>query len=210
MGDAIRIQSEEFSSSKPTLHTIPGGKSIEELTRELVTNLDPNPERPGLKDTPTRFAKALTELTSGYYMDIEECVGKAVYEQEDADIVLLRDIEFYSLCEHHVLPFFGTVHIAYVPGDKIIGLSKMPRIVEIFSKRLQVQERLTAQIANAINDLLEPEGVIVHIEAEHMCMKMRGVREQGSNLITQTTLGSFKSDSELRTTFLQMISEKHS
>jgi GTP cyclohydrolase I len=157
----------------------------------ILSHLGEDSRRPGLRDTPKRFAKAMRFLTSGYEADPASVVANGIFEAEDDGLVTVRDVEFYSLCEHHLLPFFGRAHVAYLPGRKIIGLSKIPRLVELYARRLQVQERLTAQVADALMDVLEPRGVRVIVEAQHLCMAMRGVQKQMSSTMTRAVRGAF-------------------
>ncbi len=177
---------------------------FENLVRRELELIGEDPNREGLQKTPERVAKAMSWLTRGYEMDVAEVVGDAVFEEAHESMVMVRDIELYSMCEHHMLPFFGKAHIAYIPRGRIVGLSKLPRIVEVFSRRLQVQERLTEQIAQAIQDVLQPEGVGVVIECEHLCMMMRGVEKQNSRTITSALRGSFKNDPMTRDEFLRL------
>ena len=177
---------------------------FEALVERMLHLLGEDPERDGLRRTPRRVANALTWLTSGYELDVEDVVGGAVFEEAHESMVMVRDIELYSLCEHHLLPFFGRAHVAYIPDGKIVGLSKLPRIVEVFARRLQVQERLTEQIAQAIQDVLSPLGVGVVIEASHLCMMMRGVEKQNSRTITSAVRGIFRSDARTREEFLSL------
>jgi GTP cyclohydrolase I len=174
------------------------------LVRRQLELLGEAPTRDGLVKTPERVAKALAWLTRGYAMDVEDVVGDAVFEETHESMVMVRDIELYSLCEHHLLPFFGKVHIAYLPSGRIVGLSKLPRIVEVFARRLQVQERLTEQIAQAIEDVLRPRGVGVVIEAVHLCMMMRGVEKQNSSTITSALRGEFRDCPMTRDEFLRL------
>jgi GTP cyclohydrolase I len=167
--------------------------------------LGEDPERNGLLNTPSRVARSLAFLTSGYAIDPREVVGDALFEAEYDEMVVVRDVEVYSLCEHHLLPFFGRVHIAYLPSEKIVGLSKLARLAEVFARRLQVQERLTTEIATAINDILEPRGVGVVMEARHLCMMMRGVEKQESAAVTSCMLGRFRTDARTRGEFLSLI-----
>ena len=177
----------------------------ETLVRRQLELLGENPEREGLERTPERVARAMQWLTRGYDLTPREVVGEGVFASEGHNnMVLVRDIELYSLCEHHMLPFFGKCHVAYIPNGKIVGLSKLPRIVEVFARRLQVQERLTEQIADAIDDVLEPTGVGVVIEAEHLCMMMRGVEKQNSKTLTSALRGSFRDDARTRDEFLRL------
>jgi GTP cyclohydrolase I len=177
---------------------------FENLVRKELELIGEDPQREGLIKTPERVAKAMAWLTRGYELDVAEVVGDAVFEEDHESMVMVRDIELYSMCEHHMLPFFGKAHIAYIPKGRIVGLSKLPRIVEVFARRLQVQERLTEQIAQAIQDVLQPEGVGVVIECEHLCMMMRGVEKQNSRTITSALKGSFKSDPATRDEFLRL------
>jgi len=176
-----------------------------DIVRRQLELLGEDPDREGLKRTPQRVATALAWLTRGYEMDVEHVVNGAVFDADCAtNMIMVRDIELYSLCEHHMLPFFGRAHIAYIPNGSIVGLSKLPRIVEVFARRLQVQERLTEQIASALHDVLKPLGVGVVIEAYHLCMMMRGVEKQNSKTITSALRGSFRSDQRTREEFLTL------
>jgi GTP cyclohydrolase I len=176
-----------------------------DIVRRQLELLGEDPDREGLKRTPQRVATALAWLTRGYEMDVQHVVNGAVFGAEGAtNMIMVRDIELYSLCEHHMLPFFGRAHIAYIPNGSIVGLSKLPRIVEVFARRLQVQERLTEQIASALHDVLKPMGVGVVIEAYHLCMMMRGVEKQNSKTITSALRGSFRSDQRTREEFLTL------
>ena len=174
---------------------------------EVLSNLGENPEREGLKDTPERAAKAMQFLTQGYDMNPVTILEKAKFAESYNEMVLVKNIEVYSLCEHHILPFFGKAHIAYIPNGNIVGLSKIPRVVDVFARRLQVQERLTEQIMNCINDTLQPKGVAIVIEAAHMCMMMRGVQKQNSLTTTSGFIGAFET-LETRTEFLKLIDSK--
>lgn len=168
------------------------------LVRSLLAGLGEDPDRPGLAKTPERVEASLRWLTSGYALTVED----ALFEEEHESMILVRDIEFYSLCEHHLLPFFGVAHVAYIPDRRILGLSKLPRIVDVFARRLQVQERLTDQVANAIMEVVAPRGVGVVLEASHLCMMMRGVEKQHSRTVTSALRGIFTSDSKTRAEFL--------
>ena len=176
--------------------------------REQLALIGEEPTREGLLRTPERVATAMLWLTRGYEEDVRSIVGNAIFEEPHENMVMVRDIELYSLCEHHLLPFFGRVHIAYVPAGRIVGLSKLPRIVDVFARRLQVQERLTEQIAAAIEEVLEPRGVGVVIEAAHLCMMMRGVEKQSSKTITSALRGIFRSDPRTREEFLSLARGK--
>jgi GTP cyclohydrolase IA len=181
-------------------------KAIESAIETMLRAFGEDPEREGLKDTPSRVARMYPELLSGYHADPAELVNGALFTVDYDDMVIVRDIEFYSLCEHHMLPFIGRAHVAYIPRGKVIGLSKIPRIVDMYSRRLQVQERMTRQIADFINDLLEPQGVAVVLEALHLCSMMRGVRKHDARMTTSTMLGSFRSKIATREEFLDNIS----
>jgi GTP cyclohydrolase IA len=178
--------------------------AVQKLVSQLITELGEDTKREGLLDTPKRVAKAYEFLTSGYNKNIEEVLNGAVFNVKYDEMVIVKDIDFYSLCEHHLLPFYGKVHIAYIPDGQIIGLSKIPRIVEVFARRLQVQERMTQQIADTINKYIKPNGVAVVVEASHMCMMMRGVQKQNSSATTSAVHGIFQEDARTRTEFLNL------
>jgi GTP cyclohydrolase I len=182
----------------------PHPEPFAEKVREILAALGENPGREGLLKTPERVEKSLRFLTQGYGMTVEEVIGDAVFEEAHQSMIMVRDIELYSLCEHHLLPFFGRAHVAYIPDGKILGLSKVARIVDVFARRLQVQERLTDQIADAIMKVLKPSGVGVVIEAAHFCMMMRGVEKQNSRTITSALRGTFKDDAMTRDEFLRL------
>jgi GTP cyclohydrolase I len=179
-----------------------------ELVQKQLALLGEKPDREGLARTPERVAKAMAYLTRGYKDDVRTIVGQGVFEEDHENMVMVRDIELYSLCEHHLLPFFGRAHVAYIPNGKIVGLSKLPRIVDMFARRLQVQERLTEEIAGAIEEVLAPHGVGVVIEAAHLCMMMRGVEKQSSKTITSALRGTFRSDPRTRDEFLSLVRGK--
>src|SRR6188508_3168700 len=178
---------------------------MQELIRQLLVELGADPAREGLVRTPLRVEKALKFLTSGYDADIDKVLNDALFTVDYNEMVIVKDIDFYSLCEHHMLPFFGRCHIAYIPQGKVIGLSKIPRLVEVFARRLQIQERMTSQIAETIREKIQPLGVAVVIEATHLCMAMRGVEKQNSYAITSAMLGTFQSDARTRMEFLELI-----
>lgn len=180
-------------------------KEFEKLIRRQLELLGENPDRDGLLRTPLRVAKAFEFLTEGYQKDPLAVLNDALFEVRSDEMVIVKDIDFYSLCEHHLLPFFGKVHIAYLPREKVVGLSKLPRLVEVFARRLQVQERMTTEIADSINDLIKPLGVAVVIEAQHLCMAMRGVQKQNSYALTSSMLGAFREDARTRSEFLDLI-----
>jgi GTP cyclohydrolase IA len=179
-------------------------KEFEKLIRRELELLGEDPEREGLLKTPQRVANSMTFLTEGYNSSAEEVVGKGIFKEEHDNMIMVRDIELYSLCEHHMLPFFGKAHVAYIPNGKIVGLSKIPRIVDVYARRLQVQERLTEQIADGLCRVLNPSGVGVVIEAFHLCMMMRGVQKQNSKTITSALRGAFREDPKTRDEFLRL------
>jgi GTP cyclohydrolase I len=178
---------------------------MQDIIRQLLAELGENPAREGLLDTPRRVEKSLRFLTSGYTADVDAVLNNALFTVDYNEMVIVKDIDFYSLCEHHLLPFFGRCHIAYIPKGKVIGLSKIPRLVEVFARRLQIQERMTSQIADTIRAKIEPLGVAVVIEATHLCMAMRGVEKQNSFAITSAMLGGFQNDARTRAEFLELI-----
>jgi GTP cyclohydrolase I len=178
---------------------------MQEIIRQLLEELGEEPDREGLVDTPARVERALRFLTSGYRTDVDSVINEALFSVDYNEMVIVRDIDFYSLCEHHMLPFFGKCHIAYLPQGRVIGLSKIPRIVDVFSRRLQIQERLTQQIADVIREKIDPLGVAVVIEATHLCMSMRGVEKQNSYAVTSAMLGVFREDARTRSEFLELI-----
>ena len=178
---------------------------MEDLIRKLLVRLGEDPDREGLVRTPSRVEKALTFLTSGYAANIDEVLNDALFTVDYSEMVIVKDIDFYSLCEHHLLPFFGKCHVAYIPSTKVIGLSKIPRLVDVFSRRLQIQERLTNQVADTIREKIAPVGVAVVIEATHLCMSMRGVQKQNSFAVTSAMLGAFRTNARTRMEFLELI-----
>ena len=183
--------------------------SFEDLVAEIILRLGDNPDREGMRKTPERVAKSLAFLTEGYHKRPEEVVGDALYEQSHQNMVLVKDIEVYSLCEHHLLPFFGKAHIAYIPDGHILGLSKLARLVEVYARRFQVQERMTEQIAQAVWETTKPQGVAVVVEAYHLCMMMRGVQKQNSKTITSAMRGAFLEDQRTRDEFLRLTTSAH-
>src|SRR5438309_6136831 len=180
-------------------------RDMQDLIRQLLAELGEDPTREGLRDTPKRVEKALKFLTSGYAADVDQVLNGALFTVDYNEMVIVKDIDFYSLCEHHLLPFFGKCHIAYIPATKVIGLSKIPRLVDVFSRRLQIQERLTNQIADTIRDKIAPLGVAVVIEATHLCMSMRGVEKQNSFAVTSSMLGAFRDSARTRMEFLELL-----
>ena len=182
---------------------------VKDLVKTLLTEIGEDTKREGLLSTPARVAKAYEFLTKGYQQDIGEVLNKAIFNERYDEMVLVKNIDFYSMCEHHLLPFYGKVHVAYIPNGKIVGLSKIPRIVEVFARRLQVQERMTQQIADTIEKYLQPNGVAVVSEAYHMCMMMRGVEKQNSSATTSAMHGVFQDDARTRMEFLDLISHKN-
>jgi GTP cyclohydrolase I len=199
----------EFPPSQSALGSSASGSSamgsIAVHMKEVLKELGEDPAREGLVSTPERAEKALRFLTSGYRADMHQIVNGALFDVEYDEVVIVRDIEFFSTCEHHLLPFFGTVHVAYLPGKKVIGLSKIPRIVDAFARRLQIQERMTQQIAQTLQEMLNPRGVAVICEARHFCMMMRGVEKQHSGTITSTMLGAFRENQETRNELLSLL-----
>ena len=181
---------------------------IEVITKQLLEEIGEDPNREGLIKTPNRVSKAWSFFSKGYKQDLNRIINDAIFEEDAKDMVIVRDIEFFSLCEHHLIPFFGKAHVGYIPNGKVIGLSKIPRIIDMFSRRLQVQERLTHQIADAINSVLNPKGVSVVMEGRHMCMQMRGVEKQNSFTSTSAMSGQFKKSAETRSEFLSIINRR--
>ena len=178
---------------------------IENLTKQLIEEIGEDPSREGLLKTPSRVSKAWSFFSGGYNQDLDKIINNAVFNEDATDMVVVRDVEFFSLCEHHLIPFFGRAHVAYLPNGKVIGLSKIPRIIDMFSRRLQVQERLTRQIAETVKEILDPIGVAVIMEGQHMCMQMRGVEKQNSLTTTSSMLGKFRESDRTRSEFLSII-----
>ena len=183
----------------------PPNPELEDLFTKILENLGEDPSRQGLVRTPLRAAKAMEFLTSGYHQDIDEILNGAIFDEDYDEMVIVKEIEFYSLCEHHILPFWGKCHVGYLPRNRIIGLSKIPRIVDMFSRRLQVQERLTREVAEALETALDPRGVAVVIEAQHLCMMARGVEKQAPKMATNVMRGAFREDSSTRAEFLRCV-----
>jgi GTP cyclohydrolase IA len=181
------------------------GPRVEKLFHNFLELIGEDPEREGLLRTPERVAKAWEFLTSGYRMDVEKVLNNAVFEEDYDEMVIVKDVDFYSVCEHHLLPIYGKAHVAYIPNGKIVGLSKLPRLVDVFARRLQVQERMTRQIADTIQEAIQPDGVAVVVEGYHMCMMMRGVQKQNSRAITSAVHGAFKEDARTRNEFMNLI-----
>ena len=202
--DIVSREEMKDTVESPTLTSA----SFEELVREMLIRLGEDPEREGLLRTPERVHKAFEFLTRGYNEDPEAMLKKALFTVTYDEMVIVKDVEVFSLCEHHMLPFFGKVHVAYIPNGRVIGLSKIPRLIEIFSRRLQIQERLTTQIAETIQKVVQPQGVGVVIEARHLCMMMRGVEKQHSQAVTSSMLGCFREEQETRTEFLSLIRQR--
>jgi GTP cyclohydrolase IA len=200
----MKVVSMKSNRKSPTVEQA----SFEQLVREMIVRLGEDPSREGLRETPERLHEAMKFLTKGYAEDPEDVLKKALFTVNYDEMVIVKDIEMFSLCEHHMLPFFGKVHVAYVPNGKVLGLSKIPRLVELFARRLQIQERLTTQIAETIHKVIEPQGVGVVIEARHLCMMMRGVEKQHSAAVTSSMLGTFRTEVETRTEFLSLIRQR--
>ena len=186
----------------------PDLQKIQTLTRELLAELGEDPDREGLRDTPSRVAKAMSFLTSGYRADLNEVINNALFTQTTSSMVIVRDIELYSMCEHHMLPFFGRCHIGYIPDGKVFGVSKLARLVDMYARRLQLQERLTEQVSQVVMEEIGAKGVGVMIEARHLCMMMRGVEKQNSTMVTSAVLGSFRDNQATREEFLSLIGRR--
>lgn len=183
-------------------------QAIEKSIQEILTNIGEDPRREGLQRTPERVARMYEELTEGYHTDPIKLINEAIFDVNYSEMVIVKDIDFYSLCEHHMLPFFGKAHVAYVPNGKVVGLSKIPRVVELFARRLQVQERMTQQICDFINEVLQPQGVAVVVEGAHMCSMMRGVKKANASMVTSALLGTFKTDPRTRSEFMEHIGRR--
>jgi GTP cyclohydrolase I len=203
-----KLNGDFFEAEEPHFHAKDDVSlgNLEKLVKNLLVEVGEDPDREGLIRTPKRVALAYKFLTKGYSEDVNKLLNDAIFNECYSEMVLVKDIDFYSLCEHHLLPFYGRCHVAYIPNKKIVGLSKIPRIVEMFSRRLQVQERMTKQIGDMINKVLEPQGVAVVCEAKHLCMMMRGVEKQNSIATTSCMLGVFKDDAKTRSEFMKLIS----
>lgn len=180
-------------------------QAIEKAVRSTLKHIGEDPDRSGLRRTPERVARMYDELTAGYHIDPVKLINGALFDVDYSEMVIVKDIDFYSLCEHHMLPFYGRAHVAYIPNNKVVGLSKLPRIVEMFARRLQVQERMTQQIADFINDVLQPHGVAVVIEGAHMCSMMRGIQKANATMVTSAVSGTFKDDPKTRSEFMEHI-----
>jgi GTP cyclohydrolase I len=207
---SIKLELEEVAKNGSAAHRNANeltltGASMQQIYAELLTRIGEDPQRDGLLSTPKRMEKSMAFLTQGYQQSVEDVLHGALFDVDYDEMVIVKDVEFYSLCEHHLLPFFGKAHIAYVPNGKVVGLSKMPRIVDVFARRLQVQERLTQQIAEAVETAIRPQGVGVVIEAQHLCMMMRGVEKQSSETVTSSLRGVFKTQLQTRNEFLSLV-----
>jgi GTP cyclohydrolase I len=202
----VETMVEEATSTLETTEVKINQAKIEESVRDILVNIGEDADREGLLKTPNRVARMLEELTAGYYVDAEKMINGAIFNVDYSDeMVVVKDIDFYSMCEHHMLPFFGKVHVAYIPNGKVVGLSKIPRIVEMFARRLQIQEQMTSQIADFLQETLDASGVGVVVEGAHMCAMMRGVKKENTKMTTSRMLGKFKEDRELRNEFLTHI-----
>lgn len=208
--ESLKIDTDQLKNGKNATHTIPSDvqnkEGIEKAVHQIITNIGEDPEREGLLKTPNRVARMFDELTSGYHVDPVKLINDAVFTVDYDEMVVVKDIDFFSMCEHHMLPFYGRAHIAYIPKGKVVGLSKIPRIVEMFARRLQIQEQMTSQIAHFIDDVLDPQGVAVVVEGAHMCAMMRGVKKANTRMTTSTMLGCFKESSKTRAEFMSLIS----
>lgn len=208
----VTLKKRSISTRRPAAHVSQTGvtgargePALEPLIRELLTRLGENPNRDGLLETPRRVSETFAFLTQGYEQRIEEIVKNAIFRERYDEMVIVKDIDFYSLCEHHLLPFFGHAHVAYLPAGRLIGLSKIPRIVDMFSRRLQLQERMTVQIADCVRQILRPKGVAVVVDAQHMCLSMRGAEKQHARTVTSAMLGAFRNNPRTRAEFLSLI-----
>ena len=207
----VTLSPTDYSSHQPLsprLRPTRRGHDVASIARQLLEGIGENPEREGLRETPDRFARAIRRLTSGYDQDPRDVVGSAIFEESTGSLVVVRNIEFYSMCEHHLLPFFGRMDVAYVPDGRVVGLSKVPRLIEVFARRLQLQERLTDQVAEAVDDVLAPKGVAVIAEASHLCMMMRGVEKQQSTTVTTAVRGTFVEDAASLDRVMRLMSDR--
>ena len=202
---SLRSFHEEHTEPLPPVPAAGARTSFESLVREMLDQLGEDPSREGLRQTPARVETSLKWLTRGYHMSVADVIGDALYSERHENLVCVRDIEIYSLCEHHLLPFFGRAHVAYLPNGRLVGLSKIPRVIEVFARRLQVQERLPDQVADALMEVLDPRGVGVVIEAYHLCMMMRGVEKQNSKTVTSALRGALLQDAKTRDEFLRLV-----
>ncbi len=198
----------QLSPNTNSRNTAKQKAAIEEAVHKILVNIGEDPEREGLQRTPDRVARMYDELTEGYHKDPFKLINDAIFDVDYSEMVVVKDIDFYSLCEHHMLPFFGRAHVAYIPNKKVIGLSKIPRIVDLFARRLQVQERMTQQIADFLDEVLHPEGVAIVVEGVHMCSMMRGVKKDNASMVTSALVGLFKSDPRTRSEFMQHIGRR--
>ncbi len=196
---------EGSDSTDPLLKRALDEASLEDLTRQMLVRIGEDPDREGLVNTPRRVTEAWKFFTSGHTQDIDEVVNGAIFEECHDEMVMVNDIDFFSMCEHHLLPFFGKAHVAYIPNGRVVGLSKIPRLIDVFARRLQLQERLTSQIAGSLQNVLQPRGVAVVVEADHMCMVMRGVQKTGTKTVTSSMLGAFRDDRATRDEFLNLV-----
>jgi GTP cyclohydrolase I len=203
--DSVEVRPPREAAPAQNSIVRPSQEAIEAVYRDILAFVGEDPDREGLLRTPHRVVEALKFLTQGYTQDVQTLLNGAIFHEDYDDMVVVKDIEFYSQCEHHILPFFGKAHVAYIPNGKIVGLSKIPRLVDMFSRRLQVQERLTTQIAEALEEALEPRGVAVVLEGAHMCMRMRGVQKQDASMITSHVMGAFRTDRATRQEFMALV-----
>jgi GTP cyclohydrolase IA len=201
----LQLNQLDFVEKAELQELVPYNDQVAHLTRNLLVSLGEDPTREGLQQTPARVARMYEELLAGYQMDPVTLINGAIFEADYDDVVVVRDIDFFSLCEHHMLPFYGQVHIAYIPDGKILGLSKVPRTVEMFARRLQVQERMTQQISEFLETIIQPKGVAVVVEAAHMCARMRGIKKNGTQMVTRAMRGVFKTDRQARQELMAVL-----